>query len=91
MCKQRHAVFPTVSELKLKSYPFWTVDRFLSNELSAVFEHSDLIVHHNKSIFAQLGSAEEVHSMWALVGILFISRKFTFVLVNLSSNNHRPE
>lgn len=84
MCKQRHAVFPTVSELKLKSYPFWTVDRFLSNELSAVFEHSDLIVHHNKSIFAQLGSAEEVHSMWALVNYSFVKgHSFYFSEIHL--------
>lgn len=72
MCKQRHAIFPTVFELKLNSYPFWAVGIFLSNELNAVFEHLDLIVHHNKSIFAQLGSAKEAHSMWAFVNYSFV-------------------
>lgn len=48
------------------------MDRFLCNELSAVFEHLDLIVHHNKSIFAQLGSVKEAHSMWAFVNYSFV-------------------
>lgn len=49
--------FPAVRELKLNNHPFSAVDIFLSNELSAVFEHLDLIEHHNKSIcVAQLGS-----------------------------------
>lgn len=44
MCKQRHVIFPAVFKLKLNSYPFRAMDIFLSNELSAGFEHLDLIL-----------------------------------------------
>lgn len=48
------------------------MDIFLSNELSALFECLNLIVHHNKTIFAQLGSVKEAHSMWAFVNCSFV-------------------
>lgn len=57
MHKERCVIFPAVLEVKLRSYPFSARDVFLNNELSAVFEHSDLIIHHNRVFFvAQLGS-----------------------------------
>lgn len=75
------------------------MDIFLSNELSAVFEHLDLIVHHNKSIFvAQLGSCYRGTQYVGMCELFICSRafflflgKFTFVLVNLSSDTTAPE
>lgn len=67
------------------------MDIFLSNELSAAFEHLDLIVYHNKcGVFFSIlflllllnwVPVTETHSMWAFVNysfvkdILFIWRK----------------
>lgn len=70
------------------------MDIFLSNELSAVFEHLDLIVHHNKDILvAPLGSCYRGTQYLGICELFICSRaffsflgKFTFVFVNLSSD-----
>lgn len=64
------------------------MDIFLNNELSAIFERLDLIVHHNKSIFVArlvacytgtqyVGICEFIH---LVKGILFIFRNIHLCL-----------
>lgn len=74
------------------------MDIFLSNELSAVLGHLDLIVYHNKSVFtAQLDSCYRGTQCVGICELFICERafclvlgKFTFVLVNCSSNSTAP-
>lgn len=91
------------SYLKLNSYSFPALDIFLSNELSAAFEHLDHIVYHNKHglyffIFCCCCSIKFLlkrHTVCGDLWIIHLLRAFfffrgtpTLVLLRLGSDNH---